>query len=287
MLHNTVVMISNLPGHWSFSHHETQKKTSWPRHARVQQIHPLFCNVTWKAGGSTRYTSLDIASHMQHTYGIDVVFHVAAVNMTRTDMYMFLQDCKQCGIRNILALHGDAIEGGGVTEFANALDLVTFIRSEFNDEFRIGVTAYPECHVRYPNSYVENIMYVKRKIDAGADYVITQVFFDVFDAGRFLQFKQDCVDMGIRCPIIPGVMPITSYRGLRRITQLCNVFVPEEVLEYVRERAHDEKMVTAYGTTHAVEMCKELWRRGINHIHLYTMNHVDNILDIVHSFEGR
>lgn len=254
-----------------------------PRHGQciddmvklVNHVRPTFCDVTWKAGGATRMTTLDVASELQSRTGVDVVVHVAAAHMCRDDIHSFLMRCRDRGIRRILALRGD---GEGNSDFATARDLVAYIRQHFGNHFCIGVAGYPEGHPEYPCSMDENIKYLKSKVDAGAEFIITQMFFDV---SIFLTFYTACRKAGIKCPIIPGIMPITTYQGFVRMQELCKVHVPDVIQQFMDGHKTDSQTIRSFGTQVCMYMCKQLHDHGIQHVHIYTMNSYETIHSIV------
>jgi len=193
-----------------------------------------------------------------------------------------LQQCKQAGIRNILALRGDPphgeekftqVEGG----FSCALDLVKYIREKHGDYFGICVSGYPEAHpdqiVEDPEEmkkkYWEDIEYLKKKVEAGADFIITQLFYDV---DLFLKFVVDCKSAGITAPILPGIMPIMNYGGFKRMTSFCKTFVPEHVSDVLETIKDNDAAIKAYGISLGTQMCQRLLDSGVPGVHMYTLN---------------
>ena len=239
----------------------------------MSRLNPLWVDITWGAGGSTASLTLEITQHIQMLTNLDVMMHLTCTNMTKELIDEALEKCKEYGVRNILALRGDAphgqekwtsVEGG----FEYASDLVKYIKEKYGDYFCIVVAGYPETHLECddPDKDIENL---KKKIDAGAEIVITQLFFDT---QKFLDFKQRCEDAEITVPIIPGIMPIQAYAGFKRMTSLCKTYVPEKVLEEIELIKDDEKQVKEYGIKYCTEMCEELMSKGINFLHFYTLN---------------
>jgi len=188
------------------------------------------------------------------------------------DFQKALIKAKESGLRNILALRGDPprgeewkqIEGG----FANAVDLVRFIRKEYGNFFGIAVAGYPEAHIDAV-SYEQDLRYLKDKVDAGADVIITQLFYDV---DLFLKFVQDCRNIGIKVPIIPGLMPIHAFAGFQRMTTLCKTRVPQAISDALEPIKNDDEAVKEYGVQLAIEMSKKLLAAGIPGLHFYTLN---------------
>ena len=189
---------------------------------------------------------------------------------------------KQLGIRNILALRGDppqgqdkfvAAEGG----FSCALDLVRYIRAQYGDYFGICVSGYPEAHpdtivadpAQMEANYRADLAYLKAKVDAGADFIITQLFYDV-DA--FLAFRRDCLDLGITVPILPGLMPVLTYGGFKRMTAFCKTRVPAHVAATVEALKDNDEALKAYGVSLGTLMAQRLLDAGAPGIHVYTLN---------------
>jgi len=206
--------------------------------------------------------------------GMETMLHITCCQLSREDLKTHLLKAQTLGIRNILALRGDhppdcpeykAPEDG----FSNARDLVKFIRAEFGDYFVICVAAYPTGHPD-SKSYEDDLQYLKEKIDAGADFAITQLFFE---ASTFLSFLQDARKIGIKCPILPGILPIQAYQSLRHIVKLSKLEVPQDILDTIEAIKDNDEAIRAYGIEHAYQMCKTLLDSGEVHgIHFYTLN---------------
>jgi methylenetetrahydrofolate reductase (NADPH) len=184
-----------------------------------------------------------------------------------------LEAAKKAGIRNILALRGDppkgaetweAVEGG----FSHAIDLVRYIRREYGDFFGIGVAGYPEGHVSMV-SMEDDLKRLHDKVTAGADFIITQLFYDV---DLFVGFVTRCREIGIRCPIIPGIMPIQDYAGFKRMTGFCKTAVPQSILDAMEPIKHDDARIKAYGVEQGAAMCRRLLASGSPGLHFYTLN---------------
>lgn len=208
--------------------------------------------------------------------------HLTCTNMPVEKLEAALQHCKTAGIRNILALRGDPphgqdhftqVEGG----FACALDLVKYIRQNHGDYFGICVSGYPEAHpdkivdvlVEMQKNYWADIQYLKEKVEAGADFVITQLFYDV-DA--FIKYVADCRSVGISVPILPGIMPIMTYGGFQRMTSFCKTRVPPHILETLETIKENDEAVKVYGISLGTMMCERLLAAGVPGLHMYTLN---------------
>lgn len=240
---------------------------------------PLFCDITWHPAGDPSNvekptSSTCMASTMVNYCGLETMLHITCADQTVEQLKTNLQKAKNLGIRNILALRGDPPDGkeswtkqkGGLN-FAS--DLVKLIRKEFGDYFVICVAGYPTGH---PESecYEEDLKNLKIKVDAGADFIITQLFFK---AETFIKFYNDCRAIGINCPIIPGLLPIQAYQSLRHIVKLSRLEVPQEVIDDINPIKDNDEAIRNYGVDQTVKMAKQLFETGyIFGIHFYTLN---------------
>merc|ERR1719159_951049 len=208
----------------------------------------MWVNVTWGAGGSTAERTMEVCVNAREV-GLDVMMHITCENMAKEELRKVLQTCKAYGIRNILALRGDPKKGeewkqaeGG---FANALEMIAYIRREFGDYFCIGCAGYPEGH-QDAISKEEEMKYLKRKVDAGADMIITQLFYDT---SEFLTFTENCERIGIKVPVLPGIMPIQSYAGFKKATGSFKTKVPSRLMEALEPLKEDADEVKEYGVS--------------------------------------
>jgi methylenetetrahydrofolate reductase (NADPH) len=256
----------------------------YARFDRMARLDPMWVDVTWGAGGSTADKTLEICINALKYHGLNVMMHLTCTNMPKTELRKALMTCKEHGIRNILALRGDPpagvnsgewkqVEGG----FAYAVDLVKYMREEFGDYFCIGVAAYPEGHLE-AESMEKDMQYLKEKVDAGADLIVTQLFYD--NVG-FLEFTNKCKAMGITIPILPGIMPIQAYGGFCRMTSLCKTKVPAEITKALEEVKDDDEKVKDAGVEIAIKQCKELLANGVPGLHFYTLNLETSVMRIV------
>lgn len=258
---------------------------------RMVAHNPTFCDITWGAGGSTAEVTLDIAKRMQNMVCVETMMHLTCTNMEVKKIDDALQTIKSNGIQNVLALRGDPPHGqdkfvqvqGG---FACALDLVKHMRAEFGDYFGITVAGYPEAHpdviqsdgLATEEGYQNDLAYLKQKVDAGADLIVTQLFYDT---DIFLKFVNDCRQIGITCPIVPGIMPINNYKGFLRMTGFCKTKIPAEITAALEPIKDNEEAVRAYGIHLGTEMCKKILANGIKTLHLYTLNMEKSALAIL------
>eukprot|EP00878_Enallax_costatus_P001814 GHUV01001972.1.p1 GENE.GHUV01001972.1~~GHUV01001972.1.p1 ORF type:complete len:597 (+),score=135.37 GHUV01001972.1:253-2043(+) len=249
---------------------------------RMVSYGPTFCDITWGAGGSTADVTLGIATKMQNLFCVETMMHLTCTNMPMEKLDHALTEVRKAGLQNILALRGDppkgqdeftVIEGG----FGSALDLVRYIRKQHGDYFGIGVAGYPEAHPDHivddpeqmKKNYWDSLAYLKQKIDAGGDFIITQLFYRV---ERFLQFVEDCRSIGITVPILPGIMPIMTYGGFKRMTTFCKTDVPPAVTDALEAIKDNDEAVKAYGVQLGAEMCRQLLDAGVPGLHMYTLN---------------
>jgi len=250
---------------------------------------PHFVSVTYGAGGSTRELTHDLVVKIKETTALEPIPHLTCVCHSEADIAGVLERYALAGVGNILALGGDppqAKEGYDRKKdaFQHAADLVRFIKA-FNDQgvhpesrgFGIGVAGFPEGHPATPNRMLE-MDYLKAKVDAGADYICTQLFFDNHD---FLDFRDRCRLAGIQVPIIAGIMPITSKSGMKRMAELAaGARYPAKLLRVLAPLGEDEAAVQLAGAQYATEQCRELLSEGVDGIHFYTLNKSQATRDI-------
>uniref|UniRef100_A0A915JK93 methylenetetrahydrofolate reductase (NADPH) n=1 Tax=Romanomermis culicivorax TaxID=13658 RepID=A0A915JK93_ROMCU len=239
---------------------------------------PLFVDVTWHPAGdpgSDKATSsMSIAAAALNYCGLETVLHVACANASKEVCLRHLRNAKKLGLRNILALRGDvederSYKGNDQLEMKYATNLVELIKEEFSDYFVIVVAGYPTGHPE-ADSYGEDLKHLKEKVDAGASFIITQLFFHEYD---YFKFVQDCRSIGITVPIIPGIMPIQSYDSLRHMQKLSKLKVPQFIFDEVESVKQNDEAVRNYGVDLAVKMCRSLLQSGVAPgVHFYTLN---------------
>lgn len=247
----------------------------------LEAFKPSFVSVTYGAGGSTRELTHDLVVRIKTTTSLDPIPHLTCVCHSEADIAAILERYAEAGVSNILALGGDPpkdLTGYDRTKdaFQHAADLVAFIK-KFNDSgahpdkrgFGIGVAGFPEGHPTTPNRVLE-MEHLKAKVDAGADYICTQLFFDNHD---FFDFRERCQIAGINIPIIAGIMPITSASGMRRMAELAaGARYPAKLMRAVQRCGGDEEAVQKVGIHYATEQCRDLLDHGVDGIHFYTLN---------------
>jgi methylenetetrahydrofolate reductase (NADPH) len=239
--------------------------------AELKELKPDFISVTYGAGGGTRDKTIEIASRVQNEFGSEALAHLTCVAATRDDIARIVEDMKKQNIENILALRGDPPKGeekfvrpAGGFGFAN--ELVSFIR-ELNG-FCIGVAGYPEGHPE-ASSFDDDLKNLKKKVDAGADFIVTQLFFNNDD---FYRFRDRALALKITVPIIPGIFPILNYKQVLRITELCGAKIPSalgEMLCWLKDKPED---VEKYGIEYAQRQAYDLIRNEVHGLHICTMN---------------
>uniref|UniRef100_A0A8C9T5Q9 Methylenetetrahydrofolate reductase (NADPH) n=1 Tax=Scleropages formosus TaxID=113540 RepID=A0A8C9T5Q9_SCLFO len=237
---------------------------------------PLFIDITWHPAGDPgsdkETSSMMIASTAVNYCGLESVLHLTCCNQTKDQITAHLAKAKRLGLKNIMALRGDPLADVWEEEecgFNYATDLVKHIRWEFGDYFDICVAGYPTGHPE-AESYEADLKYLKEKVDAGADFVITQLFFR---AETFLKFVKDCRAVGITCPILPGIFPIQGYQSLRQLVKLSKLEVPEAMMQVIEPIKDNDAAIRNYGIQQAVDMCKVLLQSGdVPGLHFYTLN---------------
>jgi methylenetetrahydrofolate reductase (NADPH) len=258
----------------------------YSRIERMAQINPSFIDITWGAGGSTAAMTIEIGTTAQNMVGIETQIHMTCTNMKKEDLVAAINKAKDNGLQNILCLRGDppkGLENWEATEggYRYAKDLVELIRSLHGNYFGICVAGYPEGH---PNGdYESDLKYLKEKVDAGADFVITQLFYD---CDLFLQFVKDCRKIGIKCPILPGIMPMHNYQSWKRMTDFCKTKIPEKMLQEMSQlQLEDDEIVKEYGIKVCIDMCKYLMQHGVRGFHFYTLNLEKSVVKILEGLE--
>jgi methylenetetrahydrofolate reductase (NADPH) len=242
----------------------------------ISDLHPLepdFVSVTYGAGGSTREKTIDLVTRIKRDTGIEAMAHLTCVGSTADDLHAVLGRLAEAGVENVLALRGDPPKGqttftavAGGFHYAN--ELVAFIRSEYGDTLCVGGAGYPEKHIECGNPAVD-LANLKRKVDAGADFLITQLFFD---NRKYFEFVENARAAGIHVPIIPGIMPITNAGQVERFTMMCGASLPYRLAAEMDRRRNDAQAVMQLGVAHATAQCIELLQCGAPGIHFYTLN---------------
>lgn len=240
--------------------------------ANLMPLEPSYVSVTYGAGGTTRDRTHDLVVRIKEQTNITVVSHLTCVGSTRDEMYAILEKYQEAGIENILALRGDPPKGQAdfvhpADGFEYAADLVAFIKKHF-PKMCIGVAGFPEGHPSTPNR-LQEIEYLKQKVDAGADYIVTQLFFDNRD---FYDYCERCELAGITVPNIAGIMPVSTKSGLIRTAELAGgARIPARLLKAVY-RAQDDEYVEKVGIHWATEQIRDLLDHDVRGIQFFTLN---------------
>ncbi len=267
-------------------------QSAWPgffsQVEKLEEVNPLFVSVTYGAGGSTQDYTLEIVSRMKNNYGLEPMAHLTCVGASRERIMGFLRNLKSAGVQNVLALRGDPPGGEekfvpDSEEFQHASDLVSFIREHFPD-FCVGVAAYPEGHVE-AQTLDEDILFLKKKLDLGSDFAVTQLFFD---NAHYFSFLEKARTAGIDKPIIPGILPVTSLNIIRKSISLSGASLPHGFMESLEEaeQTGGAEAVREMGTQHAIGQVRGLLEGGAPGVHLYTLNKADTCLQIVRTLSN-
>jgi methylenetetrahydrofolate reductase (NADPH) len=240
--------------------------------AELMEFEPSYVTCTYGAGGSTRDKTLDVVQDVKRRFDCPVASHLTCVGCSRDELREFLRDAESRGIDYIVALRGDPPRGE--TEFRRVADgltyaneLVTLIRAEF-PWFGIAVAGYPETHQEAASADAD-LANLKRKVDAGADVVITQLFYD---NATFLRFRDRCRAGGIGVPIVPGILPVTNLKQIQRITSLCGACLPDEFVSDLSAYGEDDKGQFQVGVDFAVRQVQQLIDEGAPGVHFYVLN---------------
>jgi len=239
--------------------------------AALQALGPAFVSVTYGAGGSTRARSLQVVKAIAQELRIEAMAHITCVGASKDDLRAVFRDVADAGIENVLALRGDPPRGSAHFEppadgLAHATDLIALVQAEF--QFCVGAACYPEVH---PESLDANsdLLFLLKKQEAGAQFFITQLFFD---NAYYFRFVKRARSVGVRVPVIPGIMPITNADQIERFTRLCGATLPLRLRTALQSRSGDPEAVAELGVAYATLQCVDLLAAGAPAIHFYTLN---------------
>ena len=244
-------------------------------------LKPDYCSVTYGAGGTTRDKTIGIVDRIQREHDLTTMMHLTCVNSTKDELASVLAEAKTRGIKNILALRGDppagaaewtATEGG----FTYSSQLVAFLKQLGG--FCIGTAGFPEGHIAQKGGPLVDWGFLREKIAAGADFVITQLFFDNED---FFRFHEYLAIHGVTVPIIPGILPVSSAKQTKKFTEMCGAHLPDTFLKRLDEIGDDDVAATEFGIYYATEQCRTLLKQGVQGIHFYTLNKAASTTAIV------
>ncbi len=243
----------------------------WATLEDLRSLDPGFVSVTYGAGGSTRDRTIELVSQIKARTGLEAMAHLTCVSHTREEIAAVLDRLAAAKVENVLALRGDPPKGQQTFErveggFGYARELVEFIRQRA-PELSLGVAGNPEGHLE--STKEADLQHLKLKVDEGADFVITQLFFD---NAFYFDFVERARRLGVNVPIVPGIMPITNYEQVQRFVRMCGATVPMRLQLELEKVKDDPQAVMQLGVAHATLQCSELLARGVPGIHFYTLN---------------
>jgi methylenetetrahydrofolate reductase (NADPH) len=232
---------------------------------------PNFVSVTYGAGGTTRNTTVEITKTIKRDFGIEAMAHLSCVGEPRERLVEILEEIDAAGIQNVLALRGDPPRGEAAWKphpggLSFSVELIRLIRERF--DFCIGAACFPEVHLDAPDR-ASDLRYAKEKVESGAGFLITQLFFD---NEVYFDYVDEARAVGIDVPIVPGIMPITNYGQIHRFTDMCGASIPEDLERQLTGRADDPEAVAELGVAYATLQCSDLLARGAPGVHFYTLN---------------
>lgn len=239
--------------------------------AALHSLRPAFVSITYGAGGSSRARTVDLAKRVQQEIGLTVMAHVTCVGSTRAELRSLFDELAVSGIENVLALRGDPPRGQAIFTpppggFAHASDLIAMLRRNY--DFCVGAACYPEVHPE-AESAESDLEHLREKVDAGADFLISQLFFD---NDAYADFVLRARAAGIGVPMLPGLMPITNYEQITRVVAMCGAKIPPKLHVEMESRRGELSAVEDLGVAYAAMQAIELLRRGAAGIHFYTLN---------------
>jgi methylenetetrahydrofolate reductase (NADPH) len=240
----------------------------------LRPMAPAYVCVTYGAGGSTRARTLELVKRLKHEVEVEAMAHVTCVGSSRDELAAVLDELAGAGVHNVMALRGDPPRGETTFTphpdgFRFASELVAFIRSQPQRwPFCLGAAAYPEGHLE-TRELVRDMAHLKVKVDAGADFLVTQLFFD---NSRYFQFLERARATGIAVPVLPGIMPIQTVEQIERMTKMCGASLPRALRAAIEVRREDPEAARELGLAFATLQCSDLLRRGAPGIHFYTLN---------------
>jgi methylenetetrahydrofolate reductase (NADPH) len=246
----------------------------------LQGIRPDFVSVTYGAGGSTQERTAEVSALLRYEFGFTVMPHLTAVNHTRAEVSAVAQAHYARGIRNIMALRGDLPNGlPAATAFKDDLrfgcDVVALLK-ELHSDLCLGVAGYPEKHPEAP-SFEADLINLRRKVDAGASFITTQLFFD---NEAYYRFVDRCRTAGISVPIVPGIMPVLSLKQVKRITSMCGASLPDRLITRIEAAGDQPEIIEALGIDWALTQIRDLLAHGAPGYHLYILNRARSALTL-------
>ena len=251
---------------------------------QLMKLSPSFISVTYGAGGSTQDASFNLIDYINNKIGLVTMAHYTCVNATKEKVAQDMDFFHEKNIENLILLRGDRPQGENeisneTSDFEYASDLIEFVAAQ--DRFCIAAAGYPEAHPE-SSSLEKDIEHLKHKVDKGADFVVTQLFFD---NSYYFDFVERARKAGITIPIVPGIMPITNFKQIKKFTQMCGAKIPEDLVHLLEP--HQEDLIKTYdiGVDFAIKQCRELLEKGAPGLHFYTLNKSRATVDIYSSIK--
>lgn len=245
---------------------------------KLHVLDPKFISVTYGAAGASQLKTVRLVKQLTK-HAIPTTPHISCVGMTKARLQELLDNYIECGVKNLIVIRGDFIDGSGVSDFKYASDLVSHIRKLTHDHFHLTVAAYPEFHPQSATSEMDFIHF-KHKVEAGADSAITQFFFN---SDAYSRFRENCYKAGITIPIIPGIMPIQDYDKLVRFSGACGAEIPLWLRKQLDSFAGDMFSIKALGVELVTKLCERLLLDGAEGLHFYTLNQLNPTVHIYRS----
>lgn len=236
---------------------------------KIAALHPSYISVTYGAGGGTSANTVNIAAHIRDDLGVESLAHLTCVSSTREHVHKVIGELKEKGIENILALRGDIPQESDFplpNQYRYACELIEEIKGE--GDFCIGAACYPEGHVESENRK-EDVLHLKEKVDRGVDFLTTQMFFDNSILYNFLYRIREA---GVTVPVLPGIMPVTNKKQMKRICDMSGTVLPQRFLDVLDRFGDDPAAMQQAGIAYATDQIIDLFANGINHVHVYSMN---------------
>lgn len=243
---------------------------------KLKNYNPSLISVTYGAGGSNQNESVEIIKRIKNNLHITPMPHFTCVSTGEKDIKKYLATLDNLGIENILALRGDIPADGNICrDFRYASELVAYIKKV--SSLSIAVAGYPEGH-KDAISLKDDVEFLKQKVELGADVIYTQLFFD---NSFFFSFVEKCALTGISVPVIPGILPVTGYKQLEKMAQMCKVKIPAKMAETLQKHSEDKDYIKQYGIEYASKQCEELLSNGVKGLHFYTLNKAYSVSGIL------
>lgn len=257
------------------------EQTLRQRATELSALRPAYVSVTYGAGGTTRGRTLRVVAELNRDLGLNAAAHLTCIGHTRSELIQILSELKEAGVQNLVVLRGDLPADEPdytppVDGLHHANELVSLIRKHHANQFGIAVAGYPEMHPEAIDAE-KDLEYLKKKVDAGSDAIITQLFFDNED---FYRFRDQCESAGITVPIVAGLMPIVSRAGILRMTKLCGAKIPTPLMRQLDDAGDDADAVRNIGIDWATDQSRDLISHSVRGIHFYTLNRSGATMEI-------